>query len=157
MLRRLTILVTVLVGLSPVSAFAEAEPIDIVRSLYAGHPYEIAPPGGMDLWTPRMQAIWQKLNEDEAQRVSGELEYYGEGLTVDFMTGTQEFWFDDLKVKTVDQTAGTADVLAVMNNGADAPFALHYDFVRDEAGDWQIAEVRRDAGWLLSERIQATR
>jgi hypothetical protein len=73
------------------------------------------------------------------------------------MTGTQEFWFDDLKIKTLDQAAGTAEVLAVMNNGADKPFALHYDFVRDEAAGWQIAEVRRDASWHLSERIQATR
>jgi hypothetical protein len=136
---------------------ADERPEAIVASLYAAHPNVGSPPGGPGIWTGDMLARWNELAEEEAQRLAGELDFFGEGLTFDFMTGTQEFWFDDLELKTVVETDGEAEVQAVMDNGADAPFEVHYGFVLDAAGNWQISDVWSPGRWYLSELIDETR
>lgn len=143
--------------LLPGTTLGEDQPIDIVRDLYATYPHETDPPGGMARWTPDMQALWAELNEKQTRWMSGEVEFVGEGLNVDFLIGTHEEWFDALKLKTVIQVEYEAQVLAVLNNGADAPYALRFGFVRDDEDGWQIAEVWRDGSWVLSEQIQQTR
>jgi len=146
-----------LLGSTVLASGADERPDAIVAGLYAAHPDVGMPPGGPDIWTPEMRARWDELAEEEAQRLAGELDFFGEGLTFDFMTGTQEFWFEDLKLKTVVETDGEADVQAVMDNGADEPFEVHYGFVLNENGVWQISEVWSPGHWYLSELIDETR
>jgi hypothetical protein len=143
--------------LAAMPAGAADAPIDVVRQLYAGHPHAEDPPGGWEIWMPHMQALWQRLIADERQRASGALDFMGEGLTFDFMTGTQEERFEGLKLKTLMQTEGEAEILASLNNGADAPYALHYGLAWDEIEGWAIAEVWREGHWRLSELIENTR
>ena len=143
---------------SMVSPALATEAEDLVRELYANHSYDAHPPGGMNRWMPHMQALWQKVIDDNARRANGELEWEGEGLSFDFMIGTQEDFFDGLKVRQVLETEGEARILVKLNNGADQPYALYYGFVRDDELGWQLAEVwRADDAWRLSELLKQTR
>jgi len=140
------------------AALAE-EPIDIVREIYEEHPAEAYPPGGLDRWTPDMQALWLKLAEEEQQRMDGTLDFMGEGLTFDFVIGGQDGEYSSVKIKTVAQIEYEANVMAVVGKGADAPYVLHYGFQRGETEGWRIAEVwiDNDPAWRLSELIKETR
>jgi len=147
-----------MLALLPSAALADDQPVDIVRDLYDSFPHETDPPGGMARWTPEMQALWQELNEKQERWMSGQAEFEGEGLSFDFLTGTQESFFDDLKIKIIAQIEYEGSVLAVLNNGAEKPYALRFGFLRDEVEGWQIMEIwHDDAPWALSELIQETR
>lgn len=135
-----------------------AEPLEIVEALYADHPHEVMPPGGPEVWSTRMNAIWVAEEERAAVALANGDDFMGEGLVFDFQTGTQEDYFDDLSLDLETSTDSTASVVATLDNGGDQPFILRYDFVR-ENGHWLIDEVTEldERGWVLSELIPETR
>lgn len=122
------------------------EALATIRALYEGHPWGTSPAGGADLWQADALAAWRA---------------HGGGLVegVDFMTANAAQTYSGLRVEPGDSSDCEAQVIVTLDNGEARDVVIYYGLINSDCdssdGVWKIANVWRDDGWHLIERLEA--
>jgi hypothetical protein len=122
------------------------DPLATIRALYEGHPWSASPAGGPDLWESDALAAWTA---------------HGGGLVegVDFMTAGAARTYSGLRVEPGDSSDCEAQVIVTLDNASARDVVIYYGLINSDCdsgdGVWKIANVWRDDGWHLIERLEA--
>jgi len=144
--RRILLLGTLALALSPGAARADDDPVTVVRELYRVHAER----------EKTKQLAWQPPHGDRfftrnlAQFIARA--HARNGIDFDFIYDAQDFQISDLAVELGGTRGGASVQVSFKNFGK--PQRLTYGLVR-ERGAWRVAEIVKTGpdGWVLTKLL----